>query len=258
MSLNYDFVFLAAVRASLAGETPEVRNFRCLLHPLRKRKCVRGTKQIDYCADASAILTAAKLADDRTDERGFRKFRAVLGGIFFSGAARRARRRHPALDAAVRDRLARLRELEAPGAEPSADAPAAVFGELMASVFSEELEGNEARIAREIGSAIGHWIYLADAADDFREDKRRGRFNPFLRMYGEDPTPADRETIRLALAATLSRADRAFELIDRFPCPEVRAFLENVLRIGLPAEIDRLIPEKTPEKTSPKERNPEL
>lgn len=256
LSLNYDFVFLAAVRCLLTGEKPDVGKFRCLLHPLRRRLLVRNSGQLDYCADVSAILTAAKLADDRADEKGFRKLRAMLGGWFFSGAVRRARRRRPALDEAVRAGLARLGRLEAPDAEPSADAPAAAFGELASLLFSDGLSGNAARIASEIGDSIGRWVYLADAAEDFSDDLRHRRFNPYLRLFGDHPTDADWNTVSLALRATVSRAQRAFELIDgESSAPELRAIVSNVLYLGLPAVTDRLLSQKTP---SPERSNTAL
>lgn len=247
LSLNYDFVFLAAARALIAGETPDVCKFRCLLHPTRRRLLVRNSPQLDYCADASAILVAAKLADDRADERGFRRLRAILGGWFFAGAARRARRRRPDLAAVVDDCLLRLRRLEAPDAEPSADAPAAVFGELMAAVCSNGLSGSDARLASEIGDSIGRWVYFADAADDFADDRRHRRFNPYLRLFGDQPTERDWATVSLALNATLARAQRAFELIGRDSAnPELCAVLSNILYLGLPAQTDRLVPTATP------------
>ena len=37
MTLNYDFVFLAAVRLALTGEKPSVKKQRCVAHPFRSR-----------------------------------------------------------------------------------------------------------------------------------------------------------------------------------------------------------------------------
>ena len=240
LTLSYDFVFLAAVRCSLVGEEPDVKKFRCLLHPTRRRKRVKKSPQLSYCADASALLTSAKIADDFADERGLRRLRAVFRRLFFGGAAQRAKRRHPALYQKITDDLARLGEIERDETIVSADAPAEVFGSLLASIFSEGLSGSQARIAAEIGDAVGRWIYLADAADDLADDAKKGRYNPLLRLFGETPTDADFASIRTGLSATLARAQRAFELIDSFPCPELREILANILYLGLPKMTEKL------------------
>lgn len=240
LTLSYDFVFLAAVRCSLAGEEPDVKKFRCLLHPVRRRKRVKKSPQLSYCADASALLAAAKIADDLADERGFRRLRAFFRRLFFCGAARRAKRRHPSLYQKITADLARLSEMERDETIVSADAPAEVFGSLLAAVFCEGLSGSQARIAAEIGDAIGRWIYLADAADDLSDDAKKDRYNPLLRLFGKEPTDEDFATVRAGLYATLARAQRAFELIDSFPCPELREILSNILYLGLPKMTEKL------------------
>lgn len=190
--------------------------------------------QLAYCADASAILSYQKCKDDRTDEHGWKKMRAGFAKVFLSSAYRKAKKRHPKLDQTIARELARLQEYESSGAEPSADIPAGIFGDLMKAVFSDGLEGTNARLAAEIGHTIGRWIYLVDAADDFEEDRKKHRFNPFLRVFGDQPTDQDWELIRTALTAILCETERAFLLFDSPPCPELKEILANILYCGLP------------------------
>ena len=82
------------------------------------------------------------------------------------------------------------------------------FGLLMGEVFSEGLESSDARIAANMGRAVGHWIYLVDAADDFDEDRKRNRFNPYRKLFGDTPSEADWDNLRNALTAHLLRAER--------------------------------------------------
>ena len=121
-----------------------------------------------------------------------------------------------------------------------ADALAARFGRLMEAVFSEGLNGAEARIAATVGREVGHWIYLVDAADDFLEDRKCGRFNPYRLLFGDTPTDADWETVRLSLIAHLTEAEKGFLLIDRYPAPELQEILANILYLGLPATAKRV------------------
>ena len=242
LTLNYDFAFLSVLRLSLTGEKPEVKKVRCLVHPLHRRKVMRKSPQLVYCADASALLTAGKLADDLADEHGLGKFRARLAKLFLSGAARRAKKRNPELASEISKQLARLRECETSDTVISADEPAAIFGELMRTVASNGLDGSAARIAGTLGDAVGRWIYFVDAVDDFEKDKKRKRFNPFLRLFGSSPTEKDWESVRVSLGATLAKAQSAFELIDSYPYPELREVLANALYVGMPCTVNKILP----------------
>ena len=241
LSLSYDFVFLAAVRLLVTGEVPTAKKAVCLLHPFRKRPTVQKCEALDYASDASALLCYHKLADDLHDERGMKKLRSALLRPLFSRAYKKAKKRHPALDQAISSHLAVMSRYET-GALPfeGADAIAEQFGALMEAVFSEGLEGTQARVCGAIGRAIGHWIYLVDAADDFADDRKKGRFNPYLPLFGEHPTAQDWEALRLALTAQLCEAEKAYLLIDSHPTPELSEILSNILYLGLPATALRV------------------
>ena len=242
LSLSYDFVFLATLRMSLTGEKPQPEKIRCLLHPFRKRKAVTESPTLDYCADASALLTYHKLSDDLADEKGFAKVKAAFLRMLMRSAYKKARARHGALDEAIGASLQRLSEYEKSTPElPSADTPASLFGELMAAVFAEGLDGADARIASEMGRAVGHWIYLADAADDFSEDKKKGRFNPYRGLFGEDPTETDLDNLRVSLTAQLMRGERAMLLIDAFGNEELKEILYNIMYLGLPDRAEKIV-----------------
>ncbi len=252
MTLSYDFVFLATVRCYLTGEQPKIKKIRCLVHPFRRRNAVIESAQLNYCADASVLLAYQKCRDDRLDEKGFRRFRASIAMFFLSGAYKKAKKRHPALDQKISDVLDRLHAYEQSDASLSADEPAAIFGELMRAVFAEDLKGTAARLASEIGYHIGKWIYLTDAADDLESDLRHGRFNPYLRLFGGTVDEQERSSVRLALTAILCDAERAFLLMENAPCPEIHEILANILYLGLPDAAEKALtpaPEKTSKKT---------
>ncbi len=254
MTLSYDFVFLAAVRCYLTGETPTVKAKRCIAHPFRPRKAVLDSEQLRYCADASALLSYHKCRDDRLDEKGFRRMRAALASLFLASAYRRAKKRHLDLDHTIKDALDRLHIYETTEGVCGADEPAALFGEVMRAVFTEGLNDSNARLAGEIGQTVGRWLYLVDAIDDLEDDRKKGRFNPYLTQFGGDLTEGDREAIRIALNATLSDTERAFLLMDSPPCPELQEILANILYLGLPdaAEKALLPPDQKPKKTNRK------
>lgn len=242
MTLSYDFVLLAALRASLKGDPLTVKKQRCVRHPFRRRPTVQACEALDYCADVSALLSYHKILDDLSDERGWKWLCAFFARPFLAVGYRRARRRNPDLDLAIGAHLLRLSRLEK-GEQSAigADALAVRFGELMADIFADGLEGSNERIARSIGYAIGRWIYLADAADDFEADRKRGRFNPYLLQFGENPRESDWENVRVGMTLLLEDADRAFSLMDVYPADELRAILANILYLGLPNTADRIL-----------------
>ena len=259
MTLSYDFVFLAAVRCYLTGETPRIRKKRCLAHPLRRRKSVVDSQQLNYCADASALLSYQKCKDDRMDERGWKKLRAVFMMLLLSSAYRRAAKRHPQLAQTIAQELKRLHDYEKNASEPSADVPAEIFGDLMRAVCSEGLEGTSKKLAAEIGYTVGRWIYLTDAADDLADDRRKKRFNPYTNVFATPPTKDDAQTLQVALKAILCETERAFLLMGEPPCPELKEIIANILYLGLPMAADRVLEGSflSAEKISKKEKTDE-
>ena len=242
LSLSYDFVFLAALRYCFAKEIPTLKKRRCLVHPLRPRPMAEPSEALTYCAHASALLTYHKCLDDCRDERGGGRLRGYLARGLFRSAYRRARRTLPALDGEIREALAELSAYEAdPGTVPSADRPASLFGELMAKVFAHGLEESDARICGALGRAVGHWIYLVDAADDLVEDQKKGRFNPLLLLFGGLPAKTDLENLKLSLTGQLMRAEQALLLMESFPTPEVKEILYNILYLGMPARAEQVL-----------------
>ena len=243
LSLSYDFVFLAAVRIALLGEPIKTVQGRCLVHPFRRRRAVKNSPTLAFCAHASALLTYQKLCDDCQDERGLKRLRAQFSKPLFYRAYKKAKNAYPTLDEKIRDALSSLSEIERnTNALPSADEPAMRFGELMAAVCSEGLEGNNARLASVIGKAVGHWIYLIDAADDYPEDCKKDRYNPYRRVFDHEPTEEDWNGVRVALTLILEKAEQAYLLIPPHEQPEINEILANLFYLGMPSTAKKVIP----------------
>lgn len=236
MTLSYDFAFLAICRMALENPSVRFEQKRCFVHPFKKRNVMARFPLLDYCAGAAALLNYHRVKDDLCDERGLKKWRARLALPFVARARKKAIKQGLAtLDTAIADGLGRLSELEK-AAPRSVDAPAAVFGDILADIMAYGLEEGDARIAAALGRAVGRWIYIADALDDATEDEARGRYNPFLLLYGHVPTEAEREGIQAALKNELFEAEAAVDLLS-IENPNVKSILDNVLYLGLPSRI---------------------
>ena len=250
-TLSYDITFFALVRKALLGENTTFKPRRCMAHPLRRRPMAEPDDTLRLCAYLSAILAYHKVKDDRADEKGIKRAAATVATPYLASLRRRARRRgHTETDDRVAAAMQALRRLE-DDRPLSVDEPADLFGDLMAALLSADLEGERATLANAIGRRIGRWIYILDAADDFDEDVRRERYNPFACLY-RDPDmkslPREkREIIRLSLMQELAGLERALDLLDIQDNPDLRGILSNILYESLPRETVRVLALDTPD-----------
>ena len=234
-TLSYDFAFLAMLKTALDSEIcPETERCACIAHPFCKRIRVRENAAMQMAARAAMISVYYKLLDDRADEGFFRRIGAALLLPF----AKRARRKAlafadgAAADEAAAKMSAAQAQLEAEkcqipdaAAEPTANFLAAVLKNCAATA-------EQAAVLERFGYLLGRYVYLCDALDDLEDDRRRGRYNPFLYAGGE-----------AAIAAKNALFLTTAELSDDFDLLEIHRYegiLENIIRIGLRAEVIRI------------------
>ena len=155
---------------------------------------------------------------------------------------RKARKQLEAADTVISSRLSELSKIEKLALE-SADTPADCFGHLMGEILSLSLPEKESRIIKNAAFHLGRWIYLIDAADDFCDDVKKGRFNPFFCLYKEEAlSDTHKETIFNALTAELMQIGAALDLLDRDNANEnVFGIIENILTLGMPNTAERVL-----------------
>jgi hypothetical protein len=241
MTLSYDFAFLVMLRICLENTELRFSQRRCLAHPLKKRNVMERNETLDYCARAAAILNYHKIKDDLADERGAKKLRAVLVYPFVKSARKKALKAGLGeLDERIAKSLDELAATEKQGIA-SVDIPAAIFGDILADITSFGLDGARERIAARIGKSVGKWIYIIDALDDMKEDKEKGRYNPFLLLYGGRlPTENELALVSDALKAGLCSAEEALDLLDT-ERTTIFSIIENIMYLGLPETADKII-----------------
>lgn len=207
-ALAYDMAFLALTLHSLY-EPPERALCRpCPVHPFRKKGSWQSEAS-DYAADLNVMLALLKAEDDWQDER---KAVKKLEASMLRSCAMEAAERNPRQWQAMRDCMARLRELEQ-RRDPNPDAGANAFGELMAALFVRKPDRWEPALRR-MGNGLGRFIYLLDAAVDRKQDEKRGLYNPVLSLTAQGATDADLREILLMLMAECTEAWETLPLVQ--------------------------------------------
>ncbi len=244
VTLSYDSVFLALVRMLYIEDDKFVaKKRRCIAHPLTKKPMLEENAALEYTARAFAILTYYKLRDDLDDERGLRR---VASGLFRPIAAHSERRADLAsLAKTVSNKLAEIRGLEDAGCD-SVDKPASLFGELLGEIFAEGLPEPDRLVPYTLGYHLGKFIFAADAAEDYEDDRREGKYNPYVIYYKNQPlTEENKETIKCALLLECKRIESAVNLLPFGTRATIENIINNIIYLGLVKRIE-FLDEKAP------------
>ena len=220
LTLSYDMAFLALLLMSLYEPQEESGPLRCAAHPLRRRDWI-DNEYVQYAADMNVALAYYNLLDDWQDDG---KHSAKLLADSFKKALPEIEQRYSRQCKAISNCIRELRILEKANC-PNPDEPAACFGKLMAELLVHH-EDLWASTLRQVGFHLGRFIYMADAAVDYRADKRKGKYNPFLAMgTGEDWTRWE-EYLVLAMG-------RCTTHYEKLPLLQDKALLDNILYSGV-------------------------
>ena len=226
MLLSYDMAFLALLLMSLYEPEEETGLRACKLHPLKPRPWT-DNEYIRYAADMNVALAYYKALDDLADEK---KVAAGYLAKKLEADVARIREVYPRQCKAMEDCIARLSRLEAENcANP--DEPAACFGQLMGEVlvYREDLWADT---LRQMGMALGRYIYLADAAVDYAKDRKKDRYNPYITMGMEPDWEAWEQYLLLAMG-------RCADYYERLPLVQDKDILDNILYSGVWVEFIR-------------------
>ena len=220
LGLSYDMAFLALLLMSLY-ELEETREDKgCILHPIRSKHWV-DNPYIRYAADLNVALAYYNADDDWKDDG--KPVAKVLSGIFGKNCPA-IQERYPRQCEAIEVCIRQLHRLEKENC-PNPDEPANCFGRLMGELFVWE-EDLWAPTLRQLGMALGRFIYLADAAMDYRRDRRKKKYNPFLAMETGEDWPRWEAYLVLALG-------RCTDAFERLPLVQDKALLDNILYSGV-------------------------
>ena len=220
LGLSYDIAFLSALLMSLYEPEETSGKNACLPHPIVKKPWVDNV-YIRYGADMNVALSYYNLLDNWIDD-GKRSAKLLASAL--EGSVEEIRQRFPRQCEAIEACVAELSRLEKENcANP--DTCAACFGRLMAELFVYE-EDLWAPSLRQMGDALGRFIYLLDAALDYDKDLKKGSYNPYLAMGTGKDWPRWEEYLVLTMG-------RCTEYYERLPLVQDKPLLDNILYSGI-------------------------
>ena len=187
-ALTYDIAFMSALAHNIRGDDVKIIRRRCPVHPLRRRPMTQEDDVTRVLACVNTALAYHKLSDDRQDgdARGALRF-------LYSRGYKKVLAKHPRVAEIISSHMAEQTELEKSkcavidmACEPSARMLEELSRYVLGESATEHTDG--------LCYAIGKWVYLADALDDYDKDAKKGRYNVLVLAYGK-------KTLKEAVAA---------------------------------------------------------
>ena len=221
MTLSNDMTFLAIVLSSLYEPKVTQVSGICPIHPLSARQFAE-TEVFSYAADMNLLLAYYMcldgVQDDHSTLKGLRAH--ALKKHFDTITAR-----YPDKCAQISNALERISILEAQQST-DLDELCALSGRIVGEVFRAR-QDEWAPMLRALGDALGRFIYLMDAYEDFEADRRLRRFNPLTRLH-EQPDYEDQIRDILYLLA-----GEAAQALDLLPLERDLDLIRNVIYSGI-------------------------
>lgn len=180
MALSYDITFLSVILHNIKGEDVKIEKQHCLTHCIRSRQMAEVDELTRKLGALNTLLAYYKYTDDIEDGDGG-KFKR----LFFKKGFKRAKRKYPEIEKIVRENLvaqAKTEKAKTESVDRAADATANILAE-----FSDlALEDKATVYTHNLFYAVGKWIYLIDALDDYDKDRKKGAYNPFYFAYNAE------------------------------------------------------------------------
>ena len=220
-TLSNDMTFLSLLLNALYEPTETMLNERCTLHPARQHMAVlhEGT---NYAADMNILLAYHKCEDDVSDEASMR---GRVGKRALKKAYEQVKKTWPRQAETVAKCLSEIARIENKESE-DLDALTRLSGRMLGECFVWR-EDAFAPYLRDLGGALGKFVYLMDAYEDYDHDLKHRQFNPLKSLHAQDDYEERMEEI---LTMEMAACVRAY---DDLPIEQDDALIRNILYSGV-------------------------
>ena len=236
MGLSYDVTFLSVLLHNILALDVKIEKQHCLTHCIRVKNMAEVDELTKQLGALNTELVYYKYTDDIEDGDKGRGKR-----LWFQSGHRRVQKRYPELARIVRENLSKQKAVETnrtASLDIAADATASMLKDLSNYLLGEKKSDATATLFY----ALGKWIYLIDALDDYDKDKKKGAYNPFLLSFEAESKCEllEKHGEEVGFAFRTLFADIR-ESLCKIPMAFNRDLVDNVLLRGLPAQTKRVM-----------------
>lgn len=240
--LSYDFTFLTLLYMGLEDGCVCLEQKKCVYNPLKKCSYLKpGNTLPEMPMAATQIMLYYKLLDNIADEGFFKRIFYRFIKLLSAKGYKKAKHKFEKIDKIFSDYFSSQQRIEA---QHTADIDAAAdpTAQMLSQLFAMCSESGTDPALKRLGYCLGRWIYYIDAAADYKEDCRKGKYNPFAFSAEKHAglTDLQRQKIKSTLYECINEAALAFELIDicRF-----KNILGNIIYLGLEYSQNKVLGE---------------
>jgi hypothetical protein len=244
LTLNYDCVFLAVFIDSLLKIPMEYEDFRCIVHPIVKKKKVIRSSTIDYISDMNLYLSYMKMVDNVKDENNL--FHSISEKTM-RRYGKKLKEKYKEITDKIDNHLKDMQKLEDNNCD-NIDEVAECYAEIINDICLyklNEIEEESRVIVGKIAYNVGKWVYSADAFDDIEKDIKKNMFNPYLTRFqyekGKDILKFKndiKERSSFILCAPLKAATDLYEDLDD---DYKDSIVRNILYEGLYDRTEKIL-----------------
>ena len=234
--LSYDITFFSVLLHNIAGVDVHIQKSHCLAHCIRSKMMADVDDITKKLGAVNTELAYYKYTDDIADgDKG--------GGkrLLFIKGHKRVQKLYPEISRIVRENMAAQEQVEKANTA-SVDIAADSTAQMVAAIADNVLGDKKTEHTHNLFYAIGKWIYLIDALDDYDKDVRKGAYNPFLLSFGAESRANLLErhgdevryifhSLFFDIRENLSKTEFHFN----------RDLVDNVLLRGLPEQTSRVM-----------------
>ncbi len=177
MGLSYDVTFFSVLMHNILGEDVRIKKAHCVTHCIRSRAMAEVDELTRKLGALNTALVYYKYTDDIADGDKGRGKR-----LWFKKGFKRVKKKYPEVEKIVRENMQAQEKLEKAAVESidrAADATATMLKEFSVYALGEKATEYTSRLFY----ALGKWIYLIDALDDYDKDVKKGAYNPFVLTF---------------------------------------------------------------------------
>lgn len=214
LTLNYDIAFLVLVRLSFSAVIPSFKPGRCPFNPTKKCNfCFNAYEQFRYAAAVSMMMFYHKVRDNIKDGSFFKRLVMYLLLPYAYLKNRKAEKFYGETGEMIRSSMERQAETEKENTD-SIDKAAHESADVLGKILAYGIDDSDGNVYR-FGYGVGKWVYLCDAADDLKDDLKKGSFNVYANFLGlkkdDEITENDLMIIEKSLNLSCGFAAESFE-----------------------------------------------